>query len=71
MKEYIMLLRHGKAKKNIENKHGGKGSSVVLEGINEINKLSAEIKNSDINFTRILYSERKQCIETAQILKKK
>lgn len=68
MKQYIMLLRHGKAIKNMENRHGGIGSSLVPEGIIEINELCRIIIGSEINFTRILYSNRKQCSQTASIL---
>jgi len=66
-----MLLRHGKAKKNIANIHGGDGSGLVSEGIDELNEVSFIIEESNIKFTKILYSSRVQCYETAILLSDK
>lgn len=71
MTKYFMLLRHAKARKNIENRHGGSGSELIDEGLRQIEVLSSLISNNYVDFKSILYSDKPQCIQTAEELGKK
>jgi len=64
----IVLLRHAKAKKNEENRHGGKGSELSDSAIREIQDVSSQLLSLSSKFDKILYSPRTQCEQTAKIL---
>ena len=64
----IVLLRHAKAKKNEQNRHGGKGSELVDNAISEIQKVSSQLLSFSSKFDKILYSPRTQCEQTAKML---
>ena len=73
MKNYscISLLRHAKAEKNLEKRHGGKGSSLISEGYLELDALIANLRLWDINYHKTLYVPRLQCEETARYISRK
>jgi broad specificity phosphatase PhoE len=64
----IVLLRHAKAIKNEQNRHGGCGTDLVENAINEIIMVGNQFLRFNAKFERILYSPRKQCEQTAKIL---
>ena len=64
----IVLLRHAKAIKNEQCRHGGKGSELTESAINEIQKVCSQLVLFSSKFDKILYSPRTQCKQTAKIL---
>lgn len=70
-KKFIILVRHSQALKNIEKKHGGIGSKLTLQGINDTIRLSEQLLSEFYNFKSVVYSPKPQCEETASILSKR
>jgi broad specificity phosphatase PhoE len=71
IEQTIVLLRHAKAIKNEQNRHGGKGSELV-EGVStEIQFVSNQLlQQFSTRFDYILYTTRTQCEQTAKKLGK-
>jgi len=67
----IILLRHAKAIKNEQNRHGGGGTDLVESAIDEIQIVANQLSQFYTKFDDILYSPRKQCEQTAKILGEK
>lgn len=65
---YFLLIRHAKAKKNVDLTHGGMGSSILESEIKNIKVVSDMILATNVKFDIIHYSPRLQCEETAKYL---
>ena len=63
----IVLMRHAKAKKNVLNKHGGKGTSILDKSKEDIKKT---MENLLVFYSPsvIFSSPRPQCVETAKFI---
>jgi len=68
MIQYYILIRHGKAEKNLNNIHGGSGSILMQEGKEEIIQIAEKIKNAQLDLNSIGYVEKTQCYQFAIIL---
>jgi|GEM_PF-3350440 len=69
MPQTIVLLRHARAIKNEQNQHGGSGTP-LSDGVTEdINIIARQLSCIIPKIETILYSPRKQCEQTAEILK--
>lgn len=68
---HIALLRHAKAIKNVEGRHGGPGSDLLPESEVEIDHLVSHFARSGIEFQLIMASPRVHCEQTAQLMAKK
>lgn len=68
MKASITLMRHGTAIKNTRNEHGGKGTSLTPEGIDEIKKSAQYFIDCNYIIDKIYYVNKPQCVESATIL---
>lgn len=68
IKKFIILVRHSQAHKNINKEHGGNGSGLTLQGINDTVLLSKELIAQGFELKEIIYSSKPQCEETANIL---
>jgi broad specificity phosphatase PhoE len=66
--QIIVLLRHAKAIKNEQKRHGGKGSELVESAKREIQEVSSQLLLLSSKFDKILYSPRTQCEQTAKYL---
>ena len=66
----IVLLRHAKAIKNEQKRHGGNGSKLSESATREIQKVSSRLSSLPYKFDNIFYSPRIQCEQTAKILSK-
>jgi len=64
----IILIRHGKSIKNEQDRHGGRGSELVVSSYDEIELAAKALSQFDFNVNEILFTPRKQCEETAVIL---
>jgi hypothetical protein len=62
----IVLLRHAKAVKNIQKRHGGKGSELVKDATNEIQTVCSKLLQLSIDFDCVLHSPQRQCEQTAK-----
>ncbi|GHV23058.1 hypothetical protein AGMMS49959_15070 [Planctomycetales bacterium] len=66
----IVLLRHARSNKNDQNRHGGKGSTLVDGATIEIESVVDQLSQIPTEFELILYSPRIQCEQTANVLGK-
>lgn len=63
--QVIVLLRHEKAIKNEQDRHGGLGSELAEDSPIEIEPIAKRLSDIGIRFEKVLYSPRKQCEQTA------
>jgi len=70
MPQTIVLLRHARAIKNEQNRHGGNGTPLCDGVEDEIGIIARQLSCVLPKIKTILYSPRKQCEQTAKILKK-
>lgn len=66
----IALLRHAKAQKNLENRHGGHGSPLLPQGYQELDGLVGDFTSKGISFDKIICTSKLQCDQTASYLSK-
>ena len=64
----IVLMRHGTAEKNKRNEHGGSGSSLTSDGIQDIELVGRKLINLKIPIDIVYSVDRPQCTESASIL---
>ena len=71
IEQNIVLLRHARAVKNEQNRHGGEGSELIKGATTKIQVVSNQLlQKFSTKFNSILYSTRTQCKQTAEILNK-
>lgn len=63
----IILMRHGTAEKNKRNEHGGAGSSLTEEGVQEIESTGRRLKELNVPIDIVYTVNRPQCTESAFI----
>jgi len=67
----LVLVRHGQAIKNLERRHGGSGTPLTDTGQEQVLRLARKIADLGLRPKAILYTDRPQCDETAEILKER
>lgn len=65
---FLLLLRHAEAYKNVLNQHGGSGSALSPEGINEARRVGQFIENLGLTASVVKVIDKPQCLQTAQII---
>jgi len=65
---YIILLRHGEAEKNLEDRHGGIGTVLTNKGRGQAVAFCQWLASSGIRIDSAWYSEQPQVKETVKII---
>jgi len=64
----IVLMRHASSVKNIQNRHGGTGSELIVNSKIEIASAINVFKQEGVAFKKVICAPRLQCIKTAEFL---
>jgi len=67
----LVLLRHAFSQKNLEDRHGGEGSSLTSQAFKDLDRVVSRCRDSSISIERVVCSPRRQCMETAEYLAKR